>query len=285
MIEPREVGDLVSFDGTAIRYQVFGEGPPVVIGNGIGVGYRGLALQLTELAQQFELICWDYRGFFDSGPPGYGGPRMSSHARDCLAVMDALELERAAFVGWSMGVSVGFEALRLQGGRFSRMACVDGVPLSPFQSTPLLPKLSRLAPAALRAAALPAPLLSPLLSGALRRRAFQSIAGRSGLLGRHADPDAFMAMARGVAGHDLRLYLQTLAELGHQDAHRLLPQVDIPLLFLVGARDLFIPPWVVRRLAQAAPDARVEVLRGATHFAVVEVPERVNHALRTFLIE
>ena len=94
-----------------------------------------------------------------------------------------------------------------------------------------------------------------------------------------------MAMARGVAGHDLRLYLETLAELGEQDAHRMLPQVDIPLLFLVGAWDLFVPRWVVRQLAEQAPNARVELLHGATHFAVVEEPEQVNEALMAFLSE
>jgi len=285
LIEPREIGDLVSYDGTSIRYQVFGEGPPVVVANGIGVGYRGLSLQLEHLAQRFRLICWDYRGFFDSGPPGHGGPRMASHGRDCLAVMDELGLERAGFIGWSMGVSVGFEVLRLEGERFSRLACVDGIPLSPFVSTPLLPVAARRFPSALRLAARGAPLVSPVLSGILRRSEFQSAAGLSGLLRRHADPEVFMAMADGVAGHDLRFYLQTLAELGHQDAHGLLPELRIPLLFLVGERDLFIPPWVVRRLARRAPRARVQVIRGASHFTVVEQPEQLNAALEAFLSE
>jgi len=250
LIEPSQVGDLVSYDGTGIRYQVFGEGPPVVVGNGIGVGYRGLTLLLERLSQSYRVVCWDYRGFFDSGPPGYGGPRMPAHARDCLAVMDALGVEHVAYVGWSMGVSVGFEALRCQPDRFTRMACIDGIPSSPYTATPLIPRLSRIAPTALRAAARSGPAVSPFLSGMLRHPAFQSLAGRSGLLRQHADPEAFMAMARGVAGHDLRLYLETLAELGEQDAHRMLPQVDIPLLFLVGAWDLFVPRWVVRQLAE-----------------------------------
>lgn len=285
MIEPREIGDLVSYDGTAIRYQRFGEGPPVVFANGIGVGFRGLTLLLERLAQRFSLVCWDYRGFFDSGPPGYGGPQVPAHARDLLAVMDALELERAALVGWSMGVPVGFEALRADAGRFTRMACIDGVPTSPFRSSPLIPVATRAVPRALRAAAVTAPVLSPLLSGLLRRPEFRSVAVGSGLLRRHVHREAFDAMVHGVAGHDLRLYLQTLAGLGRQDARGLLPQVDIPLLFLVGGLDLFIPPWVVRRLARRAPNARVQVIPRASHFTVVEEPEAVNAALEAFLGE
>jgi pimeloyl-ACP methyl ester carboxylesterase len=285
VIEPREVGELVSYDGTHIRYQRFGEGPPVVVANGIGVGYRGLTLQLEHLARRFAVVCWDYRGFFDSGPPGYGGPQMAAHARDLLAVMDALELERAALVGWSMGVSVGFEALRFDQGRFTRMACLDGVPSSPFRASPLVPAASRVLPHALRAASVTAPVVSPLLSGLLRHPAFRPLAARSGLLRRSVRPEAFDAMTHGVAGHDLRLYLRTLAELGLQDARELLPRVDIPLLFLVGGLDLFIPPWVVRRLARRAPDARVQVIPGASHFTVVEEPELVNAALEGFLGE
>ncbi len=275
MIEPRQIGDIVSYDGTSIRYQRFGEGPPVVIANGIGVGYRGLTLQLEYLAQHFDLICWDYRGFFDSGPPGYGGPQMAAHghtgARDPV------------LVGWSMGVSVGFEALGFDTGRFSRMACLDGVPTSPFGASPLVPLASRALPRALRAAAVTAPVVSPVLSRLLRSREFRPIAGRSGLLRRHAHPEAFEAMTHGVASHDLRLYLRTLAELGRSDTQALLPKVQIPLLFLVGEFDLFIPPWVVRRLARRAPNARLEVIPGASHFTVVEEPALVNQALEVFL--
>ncbi len=283
MIEPQETGDLVSYDGTTIRYQRFGEGPPVVIANGIGVGYRGLTLQLEHLARDFELICWDYRGFFDSGPPGHGGPSMAAHARDLLAVMDGLGIERAALVGWSMGVSVGFEALRIDAGRFTRMACIDGVPASPFRATPLMPVASRAMPRALKLASVTAPLLSPLVSGILRRPEFRPLAAHSGLLRRRVHHEAFDAMTHGVASHDLRLYLQTLAELGRQDARALLPQLELPLLFLVGGLDLFIPPWVVRRMARRAPNARVQVIRGTSHFALVEEPRAVNEALEAFL--
>jgi pimeloyl-ACP methyl ester carboxylesterase len=283
VIEPRDIGDIVSYDGTAIRWQRFGEGSPVVVANGIGVGYRGMALQLEHLAQRFELICWDYRGFFDSGPPGYGGPQMPAHARDLLAVMDALELDQAGFMGWSMGVSVGFEAWRAEHHRFTRMACIDGIPSSPFRASPLVPLATRVFPHALRAAAVTSPVVSPILSGLLRRSEFRSVAAYSGLLRRHAHPEAFAAMADGVAGHDLRLYLQTLSELGRQDAWSMLPDVDIPVLFLVGENDLFIPPDVVRRMARRAPQARVHVIPGASHFTVVEEPAELNAALEAFL--
>jgi predicted alpha/beta hydrolase len=49
-------------DGVSLSVQVTGEGPPVLLANGIGVVRPGLDFLAAHLAPHHRVICWDYRG-------------------------------------------------------------------------------------------------------------------------------------------------------------------------------------------------------------------------------
>ncbi|MBI4700104.1 MAG: alpha/beta fold hydrolase [Deltaproteobacteria bacterium] len=285
MIEPDEIHRVTSFDGTRIACQVFGQGSAIVVGNGIGVGYRGLALQIARLRQRFRVVSWDHRGIFRSAAPGSGGTGVRAHARDCLAVMDALGLAQAGYLGWSMGVQVGFEVARLQPGRLSRLAGIGGVAGDTFRAALPLPALPRLVPRALAAAVPLARLARPLVRRIIAADGFFRAACLSGYVRPHADREVFMTMARGVAEHDPALYLTTLAALGRHDATAVLPDLAVPVLFLAGAEDHMTPRRVLERLARMAPKGRVHVVAGASHFVTIEAPDEVGRVLEQFFSE
>src|SRR4029079_18878730 len=50
-------------DGTRIGYQVRGEGPCVVLANGLGGTYITFK-HLYETLGDYKTICWDYRGLY-----------------------------------------------------------------------------------------------------------------------------------------------------------------------------------------------------------------------------
>lgn len=277
-------GHARSFDGTRIAYQVFGDGPPVLVGNGIGVGYRSLELQTARLSRRFRVVTWDHRGIFGSEAPRSGDVSVAAQARDCLAVMDALHVQDAAFIGWSMGAQVGFELLRWAPERIARVAALGGAAGNPFAGVlpAALPRLHRLAPRAVDGAASVSPLLSPLSRRLVGSEAFFRMACASGYVSRSADRTMFMRMARGVAQHDHRLYLRTLAALGRHDATDLLHGLSIPVLFIAGGRDTMVPPRVLEALADALPEGRVHTVPDGTHFALIERPDHVNEVLEEF---
>ncbi|MBW2528944.1 MAG: alpha/beta hydrolase [Deltaproteobacteria bacterium] len=282
MIHPDATGVVPSFDGTRIAYQTFGQGPPLLWGNGIGVGYRGVRLQIEHLRQRFRVVTLDHRGVFESDPPGPGGVTMEAHARDWLAVIDHLELERPAYCGWSMGVQVGFEVLRLERARFRRMACIGGVAGSPFRGAMPLPGIDRALPPVVEAVAAWAPALSPVASPLIASSAFLRVAKLARFVRPNADEASFVTMLEGVASHDHRLYLRTLAEIGRHDAEAIVPHLDLPILFLAGGDDYLTPRRELERLARLAPRGEVHTVEGTSHFVILEAPDQTNRLLEDF---
>jgi pimeloyl-ACP methyl ester carboxylesterase len=69
----------------------------------------------------------------------------------------------------------------------------------------------------------------------------------------------------------------------HAEDH--LPRVDIPVLVMVGTRDIFTKRRAVTETCELLPDARCQVYKGAGHNPLLERPEQVNKDLEVFLEE
>lgn len=80
--------------------------PVVMFSNSLGVDLSMWAPQIAAFAKHFRVVRYDRRGHGRSGDPP-GPYTMEQLARDDLAVMDALGLERVNFCGISMGGMVG----------------------------------------------------------------------------------------------------------------------------------------------------------------------------------
>src|SRR5580704_2373745 len=85
-----------------------GDGPPVILSHGFLMDREMFAPQIAAFAPEFRVITWDERGFgeteFDGEPFTYW-----DSARDCLGLLDHLEIDRAVVGGMSQG---GFLSLR-----------------------------------------------------------------------------------------------------------------------------------------------------------------------------
>lgn len=85
-----------------------GVGAPVILAHGFLMDQEMFAPQVAALAPEFRVVTWDERGFglteFDGEPFTYW-----DSARDCLALLDHLGIERAVVGGMSQG---GFVSIR-----------------------------------------------------------------------------------------------------------------------------------------------------------------------------
>ena len=98
--------------GVRIHYHVEGSGPPLVVHPGFasslttwyGMGY------VDALQGQYTLVLLDPRGQGDSDKPHetamYGA---TQRVADVLAVLDALGIDQAHFIGYAMGGQVGYD--------------------------------------------------------------------------------------------------------------------------------------------------------------------------------
>ena len=270
-------GRVKTDDGAELLYQSFGEGDrAIVLANGIGVRYPGFVRQIAALRGRLRVVCWDYRGIGQSVLPPGGDLTMPRHGRDLLAVLDRLGVERATLLGWSMGVQVCLEAIRLAPARAEGFIALLGTAGRPFERA-MAPLLAQGTSSLFGLAERYPQLMQQTLAAAvaLPRLTFGLLSTVS-FVGADADREVFAANVRSVAGVDKQIYARTMLAMAEHDASDVLTQVPCPALVIAGERDYLTPPRVAQEMARLMRDARYRELIGGTHFGLIEQVDRVN---------
>ena len=100
---------LTTDDGVRLAFEETGSGAPVVFVHEFAGDLRSWEPQVRHLSRRYRCITWNARGFPPSDVPDDTGAYSQDRARDdVLAVLDALDIDRAHVVGLSMG---GFATL------------------------------------------------------------------------------------------------------------------------------------------------------------------------------
>lgn len=116
----------VEVDGLSIYYRRYaGAAPTIVLAHGWGSSLEHNWLEtgwIEALRKHRTVVAIDVRGHGLSSKP-VDQALYTYHAlkRDVLGVMDALEIERSSFLGYSMGAFMGAALLRDHSHRFSSM--------------------------------------------------------------------------------------------------------------------------------------------------------------------
>lgn len=284
MVPGLEHRRLASFDGTEIAYQVRGEGPAVVLVNGLGGTHVAFRHIYDFLGRDYKILAWDYRGLFGSAAPRDRATlAVPAQCRDLDALLAAEGIERALFIGWSMGVQLIFEFYRARAARVDGIVAINGAPGRPFRSVMASRAVSALVPALLRAARLQAGAVGRAARAWVAWRGALPAMQRVGMVSRTLDVDAFQAIAQSFAGMDWRLYLDTLKRLGEHDAGDVLSRVTAPTLIISGDRDLLTPAYRAEQIHRAVRGSRLVLIPGGTHYTPVEYPDVIRGALADFL--
>lgn len=113
---------LVDANGTRLWVETDGTGPAVLFLHG-GLGDSRLWAPVAEqLAERFRTIRYDYRHYGRSDSPG----GEFSTIDDLFAVLDALDVDRAALVGLSLGGALALDAALARPERVWALAHVAG---------------------------------------------------------------------------------------------------------------------------------------------------------------
>jgi pimeloyl-ACP methyl ester carboxylesterase len=270
-IEQRHV---VARDGTRIGYQVRGPttAPCVVLANGLGGTYIAFKY-LYEALQEYRTICWDYRGLYTSSAPADPEANtIAHHVDDLVAILDHEQVREFVLVGWSMGVQVGFEAIRHHPERVRGMLAINGTYGHTFRTVMGSRLVGRTIPMLLRLVRAQAELAgraTKLVAGsAALVRAMQ----RVGLVSETLDLEVFREVAAGFVHIDWRIYSDLLSRLDEHDAEDVLERVAIPFVIVTGDRDLMTPPSTAEHMHRAIRGSRLVVIEGGTHYTPVEFP-------------
>lgn len=95
-------------DNTRLAYRLDGpaDKPVLVLSNSIGTDLHMWDAQIPELAKRFRVLRYDMRGHGASDVPS-GAYSIDRSGRDVIELLDSLDVERAHFLGLSLGGYVG----------------------------------------------------------------------------------------------------------------------------------------------------------------------------------
>jgi pimeloyl-ACP methyl ester carboxylesterase len=109
-----------------IFYEMTGQGPPLVLLNGVMMTTQSWVLQTRRLSPHFQFVLHDFRGQLRSDKPP-GPYSLEQHVDDLAALLDHLELPRVDIAGTSYGGEVGMLFAARHPERVSRLAAIASV--------------------------------------------------------------------------------------------------------------------------------------------------------------
>jgi pimeloyl-ACP methyl ester carboxylesterase len=96
----------VEVNGAKLNYEMAGSGEPVILLHGWGGDMRDWDYLFAPLAEQYQVVRYDMRGFGKSDRPT---TEPYSHIEDLKALMDELGIEQAHLIGQSYGGGIVFD--------------------------------------------------------------------------------------------------------------------------------------------------------------------------------
>ncbi|MBC3194769.1 alpha/beta fold hydrolase [Pseudonocardia sp. C8] len=256
--------------GVTLNYEISGSGDPLLLIMGTSGSIPLWGEMVSRLAENHQVIAFDNRGLGGS-ERGTGPISVASLAEDASALLEALEIPRAHVLGWSLGSAIAQElALAHPEQVASAILYATWGRCDGFQRSVLtalrLPYVHRDMESALAVAGI---AFSPEL---LDRPDFGELL--EPMLPAFPQNEAQMQVT--VEQWDADLALDTLDRLGG---------ITAPTLVVVGEQDLLTPPWQAKKVADAIPGARYELVTGpgSSHGLHIERPEDLTKLVADFV--
>jgi 3-oxoadipate enol-lactonase len=247
-----------------IHYDLDGQsGSPVLMfSNSLGANYSMWDPQVPEFRKKFRVLRYDARG---SGQSSFtpGPYSIEQLAKDVLALLDALDLDRAHHCGLSMGGMIGMWLGVNAPERLNKLVLCNtavriGTPETWNARIDAVQKngMKSIAPA----------VVERWFSPAFRQSAPATISSTQKMI-EETNSDGYSACCAAVRDFDFR---------------KQLIKIHVPTLVISGTHDPATPPADGRFLAHQIPGARYVELNAA-HLSNIEDQDRFNNELAAFL--
>ena len=272
----------IELHGNRVSYRIGGQGPAIVLIHGITGTCETWSDVMPELAENHTVLAPDLMGHGQSAKPR-GDYSLGAYASGVRDLMIALDIEKATFVGHSLGGGVAMQLAYQFPDRLARLVLVSSGGLG--REVHLMLRLT-----ALPAAEYVLPILSawPLLGTG------RVVAGALGRLGWRAGPD-LEEIARGFASlgdvEARQAFIHTARSIIDIEGQRvsatdrLYLAASVPSLLIWGDRDPIIPADHGRAAQGEMPGSTLELFGGAGHFPHRTDARRFVHVLSDFIAD
>ncbi len=223
--------------------------------------------QLIKFGVEYRCIAYDVRGH-GSSEAGEVNFSIGLFAEDLIAIMDALKIEKAVIVGLSMGGYVAMKAIEKYSLRFAGLVLCDTQCVADTEEGKEKRKKT---------------------IGFIERNGLEVYADES--LKNLFAPASFETKQQAVSfihstilntpARTICRTLQALAE--RNETCTSLPQIDFPVLIVVGAEDKITSPEAARKMNGLIGGSELVIIPEAGHLSNLENPIQFNFHLKEFL--
>lgn len=255
-----------------IRWDVIGQGPPVVLLHGTpnwSYIWRGVA---PILAENFQVYLFDWPGF--GGSERFEGQNISweEQPRRLGELFAHWRLKRPAVVAFDFAPIFALRAHLLHHLDLSALVLADAAVIPPYVTD--FSRHARDHIGVFRQ--LPVYVGEAMIEAHVRSATHHPLSERA--------VDGYMRPWRGEEG--VQAYWRAVAcydeNLSRPVAERL-DELDVPVLVLWGEHDNWLPPRMADELAASIPRAELKLIPSAGHFSPEDNPEAFATAVETFI--
>jgi len=252
-------------EGTVIEET--GGGPPVILIHGLGLNRHMWRWQVPELESRYRVIRYDLLGHGESREPP-NPVSLSSFSEQLCTVMNGIELDRAAIVGFSLGGMIVRRFVMDSPGRVTALGILNSAhDRTQAERDAIMQRVEQAAahgPAATVDAALDRWFTPPFAK---------------------THSNVLDVIRRWIMANDRKIYPRIYKVLAEGDAEIAegLSLIECPALVMTSEEDFGNSPDMTRRMAKSMRNAETVVLPGLRHMALVEDPDLVNRILLGFL--
>jgi pimeloyl-ACP methyl ester carboxylesterase len=256
-----------------VAYEVFGEGPPVILVHGTPTRSYLWRNIVPAVAEHRSVYVYDLLGYGESEKGEGQDVSIAAQARVLKELVEAWGLEEPAIAGHDIGGGIVLRAQLLEGVRFSRVALLDAVVLGPRLSAPRS-STWHVREHAEAYKAMPNHLFGEFFSAYLGET--------NSNLGEDAF-EAYLAPWWGEEGR--RAFLRQALQVEERHTEEIEPRlasVEVPVLVVWGEKDGWLDPSLAPRLRNEIPGSELELIQEGGHFVQEDAPEEIAKALAGF---
>lgn len=255
----------IKTNGIETHYVIEGEGPWLVMSHSLACNLSMWDEQAKLLSGKFKVLRYDTRGHgASSAPPG--PYTLDELADDAKALLDALGIRRAHWIGLSMGGMIAETFALKYPGVFQSMILADTTSRRPPNAEQMWGERVKLAQDK---------GMDALVEGTLGRWFTEPY--------RQARKDVMERIGQDIRTTPVAGFVGCCQAISKIDVLDRLKEIDCPALVIVGEQDHGTPPEMARQIHANLRGSTLVVIPSAAHLSNVEQPQTFNTAMTSFL--
>ncbi|MEO0574023.1 MAG: alpha/beta hydrolase [Pseudomonadota bacterium] len=260
------------FDGQTIRYEIVGDGPPLVMVHGTPWSSFNLRHLIGAMSRDFTVYYYDLLGYGQS-QKSVGDVSLGIQNRILDALIQHWALENPSIIGHDFGGATVLRTHLIDQRSFENIVLIDPVAMSPWGS----PFFKHVQQHEAAFAGMPDYIHEAVVRAYVSTAAFGPIAEETlrGIVLPWTGAEGKPAFYRQIAQADSAFT---------QEVQSRYSDVTPPVLILWGEHDSWIPVAQAEALHAVIPHSQLAVIPDAGHLVIEERPELLVNQIRPFLL-